>query len=69
MRPLLPLTLLLAVPPLVDWKMLLPCTSCVAFESLAAHAAAQGDFEGMFGACSARDAARGMPSLVHARTK
>ena len=33
------LTLLLAIPPLVDWKMLLPCQKCVAFETLATHAA------------------------------
>ena len=33
------LCLLLCLPPLVDWKMLLPCQQCVAFEALATHAA------------------------------
>ena len=37
--------------------------------ALSVLAAAQEDFGSMFGAGSARDAARGMPSLVHARTK
>ena len=32
-------TLLFALPPLIDWKMLLPCQRCVAFETLATHAA------------------------------
>ena len=32
------ITLLFALPPLVDWKMLVPCQQCVAFEALATHA-------------------------------
>lgn len=32
-------TLLFVLPPLIDWKMVMPCERCLAFEALATHAA------------------------------